>query len=462
MNTQPRKNENSLSQILYRVFVGVIFGFANIIPGVSGGTAMVVFGMYERIILVITDFRNRIREDWKFFLPIVVGMGISIFLFGSIMDVVLTKHESLMQMFFIGVIVFSVPMIAKKSFSPKRSLKTDLPCVIAFLAMLGVMIWMAVAKANAAEKKKKRRWHLEDTQLTLLGLPTFIWYVLFSYLPMFGILISFKQYKLFQGHGFIYNLMQSEWIGFKNFRFFLTSHDFTLFLRNTLGYNIIFITLGTIIPVTLAIIINELYSRRASKVYQTLMFFPHFLSWVVVSYFVFAFLNTDYGMVNRVIEMFGGERHMWYQEPQLWPFFFVFLKTWKGTGYSMVVYLATITAIDQSMYEAAMLDGASKWQQARYITLPSMKHVVIMMFILAVGGIFSSDFGLFYQTTQRIPGSLYNVASTFDTYIYNALQQNADIGKTSAVSTFQAICCCITILTANKIVDMIDSESSVF
>lgn len=319
-----------------------------------------------------------------------------------------------------------------------------------------------LAKANAAEKKKKRRWHLEDTQLTLLGLPTFIWYVLFSYLPMFGILISFKQYKLFQGHGFIYNLMQSEWIGFKNFRFFLTSHDFTLFLRNTLGYNIIFITLGTIIPVTLAIIINELYSRRASKVYQTLMFFPHFLSWVVVSYFVFAFLNTDYGMVNRVIEMFGGERHMWYQEPKLWPFFFVFLKTWKGTGYSMVVYLATITAIDQSMYEAAMLDGASKWQQARYITLPSMKHVVIMMFILAVGGIFSSDFGLFYQTTQRIPGSLYNVASTFDTYIYNALQQNADIGKTSAVSTFQAICCCITILTANKIVDMIDSESSVF
>ena len=151
MNTQPRKNENSLSQILYRVFVGVIFGFANIIPGVSGGTAMVVFGMYERIILVITDFKNRIREDWKFFLPIVVGMGISIFLFGSIMDVVLTRHESLMQMFFIGVIVFSVPMIARKSFAAKRGLKADLPCAIAFLAMLGVMIWMAVAKANAAE-----------------------------------------------------------------------------------------------------------------------------------------------------------------------------------------------------------------------------------------------------------------------------------------------------------------------
>ena len=228
----------------------------------------------------------------------------------------------------------------------------------------------------------------------------------------------------------------------------------------TLG--LIFIVLGAIIPVIFAILMSELTNKFVAKAYQTMMFFPYFLSWVVVSYFVFAFLNTDYGMVNRIIVMLGGERHMWYQEPKLWPFFFVFLKTWKGTGYSMVVYLATITAIDQSMYEAAMLDGASKWQQARYITLPSMKHVVIMMFILAVGGIFSSDFGLFYQTTQRIPGSLYNVASTFDTYIYNALQQNADIGKTSAVSVFQAICCCITILTANKIVDMIDSESSVF
>lgn len=151
MNTNPRANENSLFQIVYRVFVGMIFGFANIIPGVSGGTAMVVFGMYERIIMVITDFRNRIRTDWKFFLPIVVGMGISIFLFGSIMDVVLTKHESLMQMFFIGVIVFSVPAIAKKSLVSGGKFKANLPCVIAFLAMLGVMIWMAIANANAGE-----------------------------------------------------------------------------------------------------------------------------------------------------------------------------------------------------------------------------------------------------------------------------------------------------------------------
>ena len=309
---------------------------------------------------------------------------------------------------------------------------------------------------------KRRRWHREDTELALLGFPTFLWYVIFSYAPMFGIIISFKKYKLFPRHGFLYNLIHSQWVGFDNFQFFFKSKNFGLFLRNTLGYNIIFITLGVVIPVTLAIMINELYSKKASKVYQTAMFFPHFLSWVVVSYFVFAFLN-EAGLVNNVIKALGGEKHRWYQEATAWPFFFVFLKVWKGTGYSMVVYLATITGIDGSMYEAAMLDGASKWQQAKYITIPTMKQVVVMMFILAVGGIFASDFGLFYQTTQRIPSSLYNVASTFDTYIYNALQDaSTPIGKTSAVSTFQSVCCCATILLANWIVSKIDNESAVF
>ena len=138
------------------------------------------------------------------------------------------------------------------------------------------------------------------------------------------------------------------------------------------------------------------------------------------------------------------------------------LKTWKGTGYGMVVYLASITGIDTSLYEAAMLDGASKWQQAKYITLPLLKTVIVMMFILSVGGIFASDFGLFYQVTQGVPNSLNKVASTFDTYIYSALQGNAPIGKTAAASTFQSVACCITILLANFIVSKIDSDSAVF
>ncbi len=317
------------------------------------------------------------------------------------------------------------------------------------------------APANPLSEKK-RRWSREDTELSLLGLPALVWYSLFSYLPMFGLLIAFKQYKIFPRQTFLYNLLHSDFVGLKNFKFFVTNNSFLMLLRNTLVYNIVFIILGIVIPVALAIMINELYSKRAGKVYQTMMFFPHFLSWVVVSYFVFAFLNYDYGMLNRIVTSLGGEKHRWYSEATYWPLFFVVLKTWKGTGYGMVVYLASITGIDTSLYEAAMLDGASKWQQAKYITLPLLKTVIVMMFILSVGGIFASDFGLFYQVTQGVPNSLNKVASTFDTYIYSALQGNAPIGKTAAASTFQSVACCITILLANFIVSRIDSDSAVF
>ena len=314
----------------------------------------------------------------------------------------------------------------------------------------------------AVNRPKRNRLTRDDLELSLLGLPAFIWYALFSYLPMFGLIIAFKQYKIFPRQSFLYNLFHSEFVGFKNFSFFIHNNAFAMLLRNTLLYNIVFIILGIVIPVTLAVMINELYSKRASKTYQTLMFFPHFLSWVVVSYFVFAFLNTDYGTLNRVVVFFGGQPHRWYSEATYWPLFFVILKVWKGTGYGMVVYLATITGIDGSLYEAAMLDGASKWQQTRYITMPMLKTVIVMMFILSVGGIFASDFGLFYQVTQGVPNSLYKVASTFDTYVYAALQGNAPIGKTAAASTFQSVACCITILLTNFIVSKVDSDSAVF
>lgn len=310
-------------------------------------------------------------------------------------------------------------------------------------------------------KRKKHRWSRDDLELGLLGLPTFIWFALFSYLPMFGLVIAFKKYRIFPGQSFLGNLFMSDWVGFDNFKFFLNNNTFTILLRNTLLYNIVFILLNIIVPVSLAMMINELYSRRKSKVYQTAMFFPHFLSWVVVSYFVYAFLNPDKGLLNNVIQSLGGERIMWYSEPKYWPFILVFMNLWKGVGYNMVVYLATITGIDQSLYEAAMLDGASKWQQAKYITLPLMKTILITMFILNVGKIFYSDFGLFWQVTQGLPNSLHGVASTFDTFIYSALQGSTPIGRTAAASLFQSVCCCATILLANFTVSKIDPESAI-
>jgi putative aldouronate transport system permease protein len=185
------------------------------------------------------------------------------------------------------------------------------------------------------------------------------------------------------------------------------------------------------------------------------------MSWVVVSYFVYAFLNPDRGLANAIIEHFGGGKVLWYSEPKYWPFILIFMQVWKTLGYNMVVYLASITGIDRSLYEAAVTDGATKWQQAKYITMPSLKPIIIMMFILNVGHIFYSDFGLFYQVTQGVPNSLSKVASTFDTYIYQALQSNVTIGKTAAAGFFQSICCCLTILLANWIVSKIDEESAI-
>ena len=315
--------------------------------------------------------------------------------------------------------------------------------------------------APEVKKRKKSSWTRDDWDLALLGLPATIWFAVFAYLPMFGLIIAFKSFKLQPGMGFLQSLFASDWAGFKNFTYFLTSNTFSMLLRNTLLYNLVFIVLNLVIPVTLAIVINQLYSKIASKCYQTLMFFPYFMSWVVVSYFVYAFLSPSGGFANLIIEAFGGEGIMWYSSPQYWPFILVLLSTWKGMGYNMVVYLASITGIDTSLYEAAILDGATKWQQARYITIPTIRPMIIMMFILNIGHIFYSDFGLFYQVTQHIPKPLENVASTFDTFIFLALQSNADIGRTAAAGLFQSVCCCITVLITNAIVSKLDPDSAI-
>ena len=322
------------------------------------------------------------------------------------------------------------------------------------------MIHRAPTKA-ATKPGHKRRWTRDDLELGLLGFPTFVWYALFSYLPMFGLIIAFKQYKIFPKQSFLSNLLQSPWVGFDNFKFFIDNNTFGMLLRNTILYNLVFIVLNIVIPVALAMMINELYSKRRSKVYQTMMFFPHFLSWVVVSYFVYAFLSPDKGLANKIVMGLGGEKILWYSSPQYWPFILVFMNLWKGTGYNMVVYLASITGIDQSLYEAAMLDGASKWQQAKYITLPMMKTILVVLFIMNVGKIFYSDFGLFWQVTQGIPNSLHKVASTFDTFVYSALQGSTPIGRTAAASMFQSVCCCATILLANFIVSKVDPDSAI-
>jgi putative aldouronate transport system permease protein len=310
--------------------------------------------------------------------------------------------------------------------------------------------------AKVTRKRTRARWRKHDTELTLLALPTTIWYMMFCFLPMFGIIIAFKDFKI---HGnFVSNVVNSAWIGFKNFEFLFSSNDAWIVIRNTIGYNIIFIILGIVIPVSLALMVGQLHSRKAAKVYQTMMFLPYFLSWVVVSAVVWAFLSFDKGIVNQFLIEYNQEPKNWYMEASYWPYFLVFMNMWKGLGYGMVIYLATITSMDSTYYEAAVIDGATKWQQTRYITLPLMKFVIVLMFILAVGHIFTTDFGLFFQV-PRDSNSLYNVSTTIDVLVYKQLK-TATVGMASASAFLQSVLGCAMILTANWIVRRVDSESA--
>lgn len=310
-------------------------------------------------------------------------------------------------------------------------------------------------------KRKKFRLNGDDIELTLLALPTTIWYLIFAYLPMFGVIIAFKKFKFIPGTNFVYSLIKSEWVGFKNFKFlFATPDAFTMF-RNTLAYNAVFIFLGMVVTVSLALMISQLHSQKFAKVCQTTMFLPHFLSMVVVSYFVFSFLSSDKGAVNAMLESIGIEPVQWYLTPKYWPALLVFINIWKSMGYGMVLYLAAITGIDGSLYEAAIIDGASKGQQIRYITLPMLQPVIIILFIMSVGRIFSTDFGLFYQV-PRNSGSLVDVTQTIDVYVYKALTGMNNIPFASAAALLQSVLGLITISVTNAIVTRVDSDSALF
>lgn len=316
--------------------------------------------------------------------------------------------------------------------------------------------------ANPSHKKRRIfKFSRDDAELTLLALPTTIWFAIFAFLPMIGILIAFKDFKIYGGGGFIGNLINSEWVGFKNFEFLFASNDLGIIVRNTLVYNIIFIILGVVLPVTLAIMLTQLYNKKLAKIYQTSMFLPHFLSWVVVSYFVFSFLSPDKGLINSVLKTLGMEEVQWYLVESFWPYIIVFMSIWKGVGYNMIVYLAAITSVDSTYYEAAIIDGATKWQQIRKITIPLLKPIITILFILAIGKIFNSDFGLFYQV-PRDSGKLFNVTSTIDTYVYKSLTGTGNISMSAAAAFFQSVIGFVLIIVTNYIVKKIDRDNALF
>lgn len=320
---------------------------------------------------------------------------------------------------------------------------------------------------NEKEKKPKAKKNNSsflknlnrNKELLFLTLPGAIWFLIFAYLPMFGVLIAFKNWQIHGG--FLESLIKSPFVGFDNFKFLFSSSDAWLITRNTILYNIVFITLGIVLPVTLAILLKELHNKKLSKYFQTSMFLPYFLSWVVVSYCLYAFLSPDKGYLNSIRQNLGMESVSWYTEAKYWPFIIIFMSQWKGVGYGTVVYLASICGIDKTYYEAALVDGASKWQQIKSITIPLLKPVLIIMFINAVGGMFRSDFGLFYQLPKD-SGALYPVTNVIDTYVYRALINLGNIGMSSAAALYQSVVGLVLILVTNGIVRKVDNENAFF
>ena len=299
------------------------------------------------------------------------------------------------------------------------------------------------------------RW-AEDLQLTVMSLPVLICALIFCYLPMIGIVMAFQKLDLRRG------IFSSPWVGFDNFKFLFASTDAWVITRNTVCYNAVWIVLGMFLAVLTALLLSELVGRRLAKLLQTVFMMPYFLSWPVVAIIVMAFLSPNYGILNKVVHALGGpERINWYMEIKPWPYILTFVHLWKGVGYSAIVYLAAISGISQEYYEAAMIDGATKLQQARYITIPHLRTMMSILLIMSIGGIFRGDFGLFYTVTQN-RGSLYPVTNIIDTYVYNAMAVLSNYGMATAAGLYQSVVGCLLIIVSNKIVERIEPENALF
>ena len=292
--------------------------------------------------------------------------------------------------------------------------------------------------------------------LYLMALPSIALLIAFNYIPMFGQLLAFKSFNVQKG------IIRSPWNGITNFKYLFTTTSAWIITRNTVAYNVVFIILNRVLAIALAIALNELRSKRAAKVFQTIFIMPHFLSIAIIAIIVFAFLGTTNGFVNVVRKFFGAKKDInWYYKVEFWPPFLVFVSAWKAVGYDAVVYMASISGISMEFYEAAMLDGASKMQQIRYITIPHLKTITVILLIMAVGGIFNGDFGLFYTVTQDT-GQLYAVTDVIDTYVYRALISLNDIGRSSAATFYQSIVGFALVMLSNGVVRKIDPENSLF
>ena len=291
--------------------------------------------------------------------------------------------------------------------------------------------------------------------LYLMMVPAFVYLLINNYLPMGGLVLAFKKYNVNDG------IWGSQWVGFHNFSFLLSNKDMPLLLRNTICYNLCFIVMNLVFGVLFAILITEIRNQKFRKLAQSSLLFPYVVSIIIVSYMVRGFLDPEAGLLNHLLAALGKEEISWYNQPEYWPFILVFVNTWKNVGYGCILYIAAILGIDPALFESAALDGASKLQRIRYIMLPFLKPVMITTTLLALGRIFNSDFGLFYQVPQD-SGLITDVTQTIDTFVYRALINQNNIEMSSAASFFQSIIGFLMILAFNAVTRKVSRENALF
>ena len=313
------------------------------------------------------------------------------------------------------------------------------------------------ATRNAVYRKKQgfvnEIW--KNKLYYLIALPGILYFVIFAYLPMPGIIIAFKDYNYLDG------IFGSKWVGFKNFEFFFKSEYAWKTTFNALFINGNYIVFGTVTAILFSLMLNEIRQVVFKKLYQNLMFLPYFISTVVVAQFVYIILSDEYGLLNIFLKAFGLDAVQWYQNASYWVPILVIINIWKTTGYSVIIYLATIAGIDEGMYEAAYLDGATRFQKIWYITLPCLIPTVIILTLLAIGRVFYGDFGTIYPLIGE-NGQLFATTEVIDTYVFRAVSRMNELCMPAAVGLYQSVCGFILVLGSNLLVKRINNERSLF
>jgi putative aldouronate transport system permease protein len=315
--------------------------------------------------------------------------------------------------------------------------------------------------AKEKKRSKSKRNRQRDAAYVLMLLPGVVVLIINNYLPMIGIIIPFKDYVYNVKQGFFGSLFSSKNVGFENFKFLFTSPDAFQATLNTVLYNIVFMALDLLIPIVLAICMSEMWNKRKANTYQTLMFLPYFISWVAVSYVVYAFFCNAGFIDKNILQLFGVNSVDFYTHPLYWPWIIIFFHLWHYSAYNMIIFIAALAGINSEYYEAAALDGASKWQQIRYVTLPMLKTTAVILTLLAVGRIFNGDFDLFYNVPRNV-AQLYPTTSILDTFVYNELVNLSDVGMSAAAGMYQAVIGCVVIFACNAVIRKVDPDSALF